>query len=283
VSSSLLVVPDAERTLAAIEQRGWLVVLLKPRSKCPLGQRWFTTRDLDRIRGHLRSGGNVGLVCGPESGIAVPDFDDPGTAEEMFERLGPLPRWVESQPGRFHCYVRWQPSLPAKLRWQGRLVGELQRGPAHRDQVTLQQVVMPPSVHPSSGLPYRWLVEPTTQPLQAIPMSWAETFLPTERAPLSRQARRGSVVDCPPRPTSPGVWQAALRQPGASLRCDRVKFQCPACREEGHDRHRDNAVAFANGSWGCAFSRDHWEAVGRTLGMLWRDGIRFADGGHPWH
>src|SRR5262249_32014466 len=49
-----------------------------------------------------------------------------------------------------------------------------------------------------------------------------------------------------------------------------IKFQCPACAAEGHDQHRDNACFFNNGNWGCAYTDDrgHWDAIGRTLGVL---------------
>ncbi len=53
-----------------------------------------------------------------------------------------------------------------------------------------------------------------------------------------------------------------------------IKFQCPACAAEGHDKHQDNACLFNNGDWGCAWSKDtdlgraHWEAIGRALGAF---------------
>lgn len=71
--------------------------------------------------------------------------------------------------------------------------------------------------------------------------------------------------------------EAALRQPGARERASGIiKFQCPACRDEGHDAHRENAGLFTHdGKWGCAFAsgdptagRAHWEAIGRALGVL---------------
>jgi AAA domain len=67
----------------------------------------------------------------------------------------------------------------------------------------------------------------------------------------------------------------ALRQPGAKERANGViKFQCPQCRDDGHDAHQDNAALFLrDGTWGCAFAskgapdgRRHWEAIGRTIG-----------------
>src|SRR5262245_19122278 len=70
---------------------------------------------------------------------------------------------------------------------------------------------------------------------------------------------------------------AALRQPGARERSTGIiKFQCPQCAAEGHDKHEDNAGFFVHdGKWGCAFverdstlGRAHWEAIGRALGAL---------------
>jgi hypothetical protein len=55
-----------------------------------------------------------------------------------------------------------------------------------------------------------------------------------------------------------------------------VKFACPQCQVEGHDRAGDNAVVFPNGKWGCAWAagtalgRRHWEAIGMALGAFGR-------------
>jgi putative DNA primase/helicase len=62
---------------------------------------------------------------------------------------------------------------------------------------------------------------------------------------------------------------AAFAQPGAVERTSgNIKFQCPQCRDEGHDQHRDNASLFPEGRWGCAVDRAHWEAIGRVLGAF---------------
>lgn len=69
--------------------------------------------------------------------------------------------------------------------------------------------------------------------------------------------------------------EAALRQPGAVQREGYVKFACPACVAEGHDRHQDNAAFFVEATtWGCAYAKDtpqareHWRAIGLALGTL---------------
>jgi AAA domain len=67
---------------------------------------------------------------------------------------------------------------------------------------------------------------------------------------------------------------AALKQPGAVRRDFGIKFQCAACAAEGHDKHRDNACLFNDGTWGCAWAKDtelgraHWEAIGRAIGAF---------------
>ena len=66
---------------------------------------------------------------------------------------------------------------------------------------------------------------------------------------------------------------AALAQPGAKERADgKIKFACPACLREGHDKHQDNAAYFPdNDRWGCAWAtsteveRQHWDAISGVL------------------
>ncbi len=67
----------------------------------------------------------------------------------------------------------------------------------------------------------------------------------------------------------------ALQQPGAVRRGRDIKFQCPACRDEGHDAHRDNARLFATGKWGCAVNQEaHWRPIGELLGAFSPNGGR---------
>jgi hypothetical protein len=57
----------------------------------------------------------------------------------------------------------------------------------------------------------------------------------------------------------------AACQPFAKHRKNGIKFQCPGCAAEGHDKHRDNAIVFNDGRWGCAYSSDHNHAIGELL------------------
>jgi hypothetical protein len=74
----------------------------------------------------------------------------------------------------------------------------------------------------------------------------------------------------PAEPRLARLLAAARRQPGFVERSTGVcKFQCPGCRDEGHDRHMDNAGLFlAEGTWGCAVNRAHWRAIGEVLGAF---------------
>jgi hypothetical protein len=164
-----------------VRARGWEVVRL--RGKKPVGAHWQITTDADEVAAWLAAGDNIGLVCHERTGVAVLDPDDSLAWIDMIDTLGqPCLPWVITGSGRLHYYIRWTPDLPAKLMWRGetagtiKAIGEIQRGPGQ------QQVVMPPSVHPTTGLPYRWIdeafealcetINPLTDPLPELPGLW---------------------------------------------------------------------------------------------------------------
>src|SRR5262245_1555032 len=158
---------DHDRTLAAVDGLPWEFVLLRPRDKRPAGAHWQVSRDADEIGTHLSRGGNLGLVAHERAGLAIIDPDDLLAWADMIDTLGqPSDPWVHTGSGKLHYYIRWESNLPAKLTWRGELVGEIQRGPGQ------QQAVIPPSVHPTTGKPYRWLVDPATEPLVELPGEW---------------------------------------------------------------------------------------------------------------
>lgn len=165
---------DAERTVAAVQAKGWQVVRLK--GKKPVGKHWEITADAEQVARWLKAGDNIGLVCGPRSGVLVLDPDQPEWAD-MIDTLGqPSPPWVITGRGRLHYYFVWEPDAPAKLEWAGQVIGEVQRGPQ------LQQVVLPPSIHPDTGVPYTWIsdsltvlcdpIDPVRDALPKLPGLW---------------------------------------------------------------------------------------------------------------
>lgn len=170
---------DRARTLDAVRRRGWEVVKLQGRTKKPVGQHWEITTDADQVAAWLDAGANIGLVCHERTGVAVLDPDELEWVE-LIDMLGqPCLPWVLTGSGNLHYYIAWTNHLPAKLTWQGKIIGEIQRGPGQ------QQVVLPPSIHPDTGRPYRWIsdgllptmlcepINPVTDPLPRLPGLWA--------------------------------------------------------------------------------------------------------------
>jgi hypothetical protein len=144
---------DAALTVEAVRAKGWECVRLLPRGKKPAGAHWQCTRDADEVARWFAAGDNVGLVCHERTGVAVLDPDGLLPWADLIDLLGPpcLP-WAITGSGKLHYYLAWAPNLPAKLTWEGHIIGEIQRGPGQ------QQVVLPGSVHPSGGT-YRWITE----------------------------------------------------------------------------------------------------------------------------
>jgi hypothetical protein len=169
---------DAERTLAAMQTKRWEIIQLGPRRKKPIGQHWEITTNPDVVAQWLADSFNIGLVTHERTGLAVLDPDQLSPWCDMVETLGqPCLPWVVTGSGKLHYYVAWEP-FPAKLRWAGQIIGEIQRGPGQ------QQVVVPPSIHPATGDRYRWVtddlewccepIDPVADPLPRLPNAWRE-------------------------------------------------------------------------------------------------------------
>lgn len=241
-------------TIAAMQLHKWSLVLLHGKQPaCVKGQSWPITTDPRTVAQHTQ---NIGLVCGEISGVAVLDFDDSTAEEALFTRLGPLVRHVRTGSGKFHCYIAYEPNLPAKLRYQESIIGELQRGPG------LQQVVMPDSIHPDTQQPYTWLVDPR-DPLPTLPEPWRRYLLDVPTHEPTTADWNG--------PSAEELLRLAMKQPGARRRSTGVKFQCPQCAAGGWDIPEDNAQVFLDGRWGCAYApKDaaHRRAIGVALGVI---------------
>lgn len=237
-------------------------MLLGAKSKRPDGKHWHLTSDAAEIEAHLRHGANAGIVAGPSpnySGLAFLDPDDMEAWKHLVSLLDEPGRpWVRTGSGKLHYYILWEPELPAKIRFAGKIIGEIQRGPTEEGKPSSQQVVAPPSVHPDGGA-YQWLVDPLTEPLRPLPEVWRR-YLRGEFSTSNGNGHRADVE---------ALRARALEQPGAKERAGGIKFQCPECRGEGHDQHQDNAKLFIDGRWGCAIGgRSHWDAIGRELGAF---------------
>jgi hypothetical protein len=110
---------------------------------------WFGDTD----NGNLGLGVVLGQVSG---GLLVRDFDDSGgygTLVRDFPKSAKFLPAVLSARGH-HVWFRCRDYLPAGSNsfLQTYANGEL-RGDCHL-------IVVPPTIHPETGLPYRWLIEP---------------------------------------------------------------------------------------------------------------------------
>jgi len=231
-------------------------ILLAPKLKRPPERQFPTTADLSEILEHLDQGGNIGILGGP---IAILDFDDMSLLTEMYMKLGPLQLTVLSARGGRHCYVRTQ-GLPARIKWKSQLVGEIQRGEK-------QYVVAPPSIFDDK--PYKWLQEDPERPIPELPERWRQ-YLLEEMTPEVPEEFRKFIGEGMPQeswqgPDAETLIRRALDQPGAVRRQHGVKFQCPGCAAEGHDRHRDNATVFNDGRWGCAYDPNHKRQIAQVI------------------
>jgi hypothetical protein len=158
--------------LEPLAAAGCLFVRLARGEKRPVGAAWQTrgTGDLAEVARWLRSGSNVGLLLGPESGVIDVEYDEPAGRDEL-ARLGLLdahtPTW-RSARGE-HRLFRWHPDLPATaVRRAGAL--ELRLGGR------AAQSVLPPSRHPT-GAPYAWTVRPADAPVAELPAAVIEELL----------------------------------------------------------------------------------------------------------
>lgn len=135
-------------------ERGLSVVPLRPQQKRPIPEGWsdFATQlpspEVQEQWLKAYPDGNIGLVLGPQSNIMVIDIDsdDPGV-KNAIERLLPPTPWVRvGKKGAVHAF-RYNGVSTFRIKNQSgnTLVECLSTG---------TQVVLPPSIHPETKLPY---------------------------------------------------------------------------------------------------------------------------------
>jgi hypothetical protein len=106
----------------------------------------------------LYRGHGVGIATGPGSGVWVLDVDTAGakvgaaSLTDLEESYGPLPATVESITGTGgrHLFFTCDPAHPVRNNQSGKAGVDLDvRGDGG-------QVVAAPTIHPATGVPYRW-------------------------------------------------------------------------------------------------------------------------------
>jgi putative DNA primase/helicase len=155
-----------------VEKHSWHVFALQPREKVPATAHGWKDAvvDVDAVRamwGEREC--NVGLACGPLSGVFVLDVDatppksggiaGPAALAILEERNGALPPTLRVSTGGdgWHLYFRWPKGRPLRNRARIKIDGQ-QTGLDVRAEGGY--VVLPPSIHPSGGT-YRWDKERT--------------------------------------------------------------------------------------------------------------------------
>lgn len=146
------------RIFAETAPRYWAaglpVIPLKPKQKMPAPNAWqayaASMPDEDTQRAWLQeyADGNMGLPMGPQSGLVAIDLDseDPRVARVLDVLLPPTPWTRVGKKGSIRVY-RWSEEKTSRIKDSENktLVEILSRG---------TQIVMPPSIHPDTQMPY---------------------------------------------------------------------------------------------------------------------------------
>ena len=175
------------RSAAWYARRGWRVFPCVPGRKEPAIKAWhkLATTNLHQIETwwRVRPDSNIGVACGPESGLFVIDVDQHGgghdgeaTLAASCRKLGDLPVTVEQRTGSggrhlFFAYPE-DHDMRNKAGPTGIGLGVDTRGNGGA-------VVVPPSLHPCGDI-YRWNIGPHQAELAALPTAWVKAL---ERQP----------------------------------------------------------------------------------------------------
>jgi hypothetical protein len=187
-------------------RRGWRVFPCVPGTKKAAVKEWprLATADSAQVDSWWRRwpGCNVGVACGPGSGIFVVDVDTHGrdgaaALAKAVRDLGPLPPSVEQGTGGGgrHLVFRHPPGRAMRSRGGGKTwayPGLEIRGDGGAFMVA-------PSVHPS-GERYRWLVGPHERAPADMPPGWLDAMEwrpppPTIPVPVRPLRRAGDGQD----------------------------------------------------------------------------------------
>lgn len=169
--------------IAAIQyaERGWHVFPSPPGTKKSYlskkhsgGRNWGASADVSGIQRTFKEylTANVGIACGPSSGIFVIEADTVeghgvdgiGNLAALVEANSPLPvtAMAISPTGSVHYYFRWPEGVPIK-----NSTGQIAAGVDVRGDGGM--VIGVPSVKPGWSEPYRWLKSPETTELAECP------------------------------------------------------------------------------------------------------------------
>ena len=90
---------------------------------------------------------NIGILTGPLSKVTIVDVDDPGIVDAMIARFGDTPLVTSTPSGGVHLWYQHNCERSQNLRSDGLEIDIKGQGGF---------VVVPPSLRPSTGIPYRF-------------------------------------------------------------------------------------------------------------------------------
>jgi Bifunctional DNA primase/polymerase, N-terminal len=186
---------------------GWRVFPCLPGRKEPAIKGWqvAATRDLEQVGQWWRSRPdcNIGLACGPDSGLYVLDVDQHETDGEASltraaRRLGELPQSLAQRTGGGGRQLLFR--YPDGHDCRNTAGARRGLGPGLDTRGQGGFVVAPPSLHPS-GARYRWLLGPHQAALADLPPRWIarlerhdEPTILVPRPQLASMARVAIVI-----------------------------------------------------------------------------------------
>lgn len=169
-----------------LAQAGFAIHWLHPKSKAPIGAGWSQepVASAEALEASYRPGNNVGVRLGKWSKVADQylhafdlDIRNDDVADEARGKLSELlPEWkslptVQSGSGgeSRHVYILCEGAYPSKklahsdtftMVWDDKVKKDVKKWDWEIEFFgTGKQVAIPPSIHPDTELPYRWLRE----------------------------------------------------------------------------------------------------------------------------
>ena len=186
---------------------GWVIHSLD--GKVPKIAKWNEVITIDNCKKLFKPNTNIGLLTGKASGVVVVDFDvlkktdntskyADGVIEmnKYFKKHGePMTVKAKSGGGGFHLYFKYDKRTKQLLGGSNR-AGKTQTGQLLKIDVLSdtvenksQNIVLPPSIHPTTGLAYKWIRDPFTYDLLEMP-EWLFALLEKKASkPASEQPR----------------------------------------------------------------------------------------------
>ncbi len=241
---------------------GWRIQPLRPRKKSPVLCAWpqHCYCEVEAVVAAWRYApeSNIGLITGPHPNVAdtLVAFDCDG--DHFLQRaqaiLPPTPARTISGSGHGgHMFYRWAPGVPCAATMK------LERGaPGTHEELAFHgaraNIVLPGSIHPDTGLRYRWVHAPD-DPGAIPPASSLPIIGPSElaalRTPRSAPKKRGGerprlVVDGTPG-ESLKMMMSACESKGLAprlLNADKFAIECPwrSAHSGGAQSYSDSAV-----------------------------------------